>query len=248
MLKQNKKPCVVEIIKGNAESPDISYDEADIANPDRGWVQYVKDIDNKVEKQKEHKGLSKDPSFKYGFDVDMALDSIDLTFPNYTPSRSSVEFFNIIKLVLGEDPEFDNSIMHFFLVDLIFGFVKPENFPYNKEVRDKIRINPRKIAVIASRFSAKSTVLTAYMPLYVAITGQLPNFGKVMFWVSFGDSQQAGAKVQANTIRDICEDSAFCKEYFEHMRFTDEECEFIRRGDTSKRKRAFMLKNTILLI
>ena len=87
-----------------------------------------------------------------------------------------------------------------------------------------------------------STIITAFMPIYVAVTGKIPNFGDVMFWVSFGDSQQAGAKVQANTIRDICQDSQFCKEYFEKMRFTDEECEFIRRGDGPEKKRAFMFK------
>ena len=87
-----------------------------------------------------------------------------------------------------------------------------------------------------------STVLTAYLPIYLAIKGDMPNFGHVMFAVGFGDSQQAGAKVQANTIRDICEDSAFCKDYFEKMRFTDEECEFIRKGTGKLKKRAFMYK------
>lgn len=84
------------------------------------------------------------------------------------------------------------------------------------------------------------------MPIVTAVTGKMPNFGDVMFWVSFGDSQQAGAKVQANTIRDICEDSLFCKEYFEKMRFTDEECEFIRKDDPRNplpiKKRCFMFK------
>ena len=84
------------------------------------------------------------------------------------------------------------------------------------------------------------------MPIVTAITGKMPNFGDVMFWVSFGDSQQAGAKVQANTIRDICEDSLFCKDYFEKMRFTDEECEFIRKDDPKNplpiKKRCFMFK------
>ena len=80
------------------------------------------------------------------------------------------------------------------------------------------------------------------MPIVTAITGKMPNFGDVMFWVSFGDSQQAGAKVQANTIRDFCSDSAFCKQYFEKMRFTDEECEFIRKGNGRIKDRAFMYK------
>lgn len=87
-----------------------------------------------------------------------------------------------------------------------------------------------------------STIITAFMPIVTAVTGKMPNFGDVMFWVSFGDSQQAGAKVQANTVRDICSDSLFCKEYFERMRFTDEECEFIRKGTGPEKKRSFMFK------
>jgi len=87
-----------------------------------------------------------------------------------------------------------------------------------------------------------STVLTAYLPIYCAITGKIPNFGKIMFMVGFGDSQQGGAKVQSNTIRDFCSDSAFCKGYFEKMRFTDEECEFIRKGNGRVKDRAFMYK------
>lgn len=179
---------------------------------------------------------------KYEFNVDSALDTIDLTFGGYSPSRDAVEFFNIIRMVLGEDPEVDSSLMHYFLVDLVFGNIERHQYPYSKEIQDKIRINSRKIAIIASRGSAKSTVITAFLPIYVAVTGKVPNFGDLMFMVGFGDSQQAGAKVQANTIRDICEDSAFCKEYFEKMRFTDEECEFIRKGDQKIKKRAFMYK------
>lgn len=87
-----------------------------------------------------------------------------------------------------------------------------------------------------------STVITAYLPIYCAVTGKIPNFGDIMFMVGFGDSQQAGAKVQANTIRDFCSDSVFCKNYFEKMRFTDEECEFIRKGEGLIKKRAFMYK------
>ena len=87
-----------------------------------------------------------------------------------------------------------------------------------------------------------STVITAYLPIYCAVTGKIPNFGDIMFMVGFGDSQQAGAKVQANTIRDFCSDSVFCKNYFEKMRFTDEECEFIRKGEGPIKKRAFMYK------
>lgn len=179
---------------------------------------------------------------RFEFNVDEALDSIDLTFNGYTPSKDALEFFNLMRLVHGGDFEVGNSLTHYFLVDLVFGNIARENFPYSDEIRSKIRINARKIAIIASRFTAKSTIITGFIPIYCAITGKLPGFGDVMFWVGFGDSQQAGAKVQANTIRDMCQDSEFCKHYFEKMRFTDEECEFLRKGTEPIKQRAFMFK------
>lgn len=222
--------------------------ESDISGDNSVAYKDWKEYEIAVEKGKEKAPREIKPKKRedYEFNVDKALDTIDLTFNGYVPSRDAVEFFNVIRLVMGEDPETDNSLMHYFLVDLVFGNIKRENYPYSQEINSKIRINERKIAIIASRFSAKSTIITAFLPIYVAVTGKLPGFGNVMFWVSFGDSQQAGAKVQANTIRDICEDSAFCKEYFQKMRFTDEECEFLRKEEPGKSKklkdRAFMFK------
>lgn len=220
-------------------SKDISGDES-VAY--ENWKEYEKAVEEGKEEVPEAPTVRERPNEKYAFNVDEALDCIDLTFNGYTPSKDALKFFNVVRLVLGEDPEVDNGLMHYFLVDLVFGNIKRENFPYSQEINARIRLNPRKIAIIASRFSAKSTIITAFMPIYIAVTGHMPNFGDVMFWVSFGDSQQAGAKVQANTIRDICEDSKFCKEYFENMRFTDEECEFIRKGSGSVKSRAFMFK------
>ena len=229
-----------EIIKDIA-STEIEGDES-IAYD--SWKDYEKAVEEGIEEKpidivpKKHE--------RYEFNVDKALDCIDLSFNGYTPSKDAIEFFNIMRLVYGEDFEVDNGLMHYFLVDLVYGNVKRENFPYSQEINEKIRLNHKKIAIIASRFSAKSTIITAFMPIVTAVTGKMPNFGDVMFWVSFGDSQQAGAKVQANTIRDICDDSLFCKEYFEKMRFTDEECEFIRKDDPKNplpvKKRAFMFK------
>lgn len=224
-----------------SEKIDTSKDiVGDDSVPYANWKEYEKAVEEGKEVAPDV--VKERPNEKYAFNVDEALDCIDLTFNGYTPSKDALNFFNVIRLVLGEDPEVDNGLMHYFLVDLVFGNVGRENFPYSKEINGRIRLNPRKIAIIASRFSAKSTIITAFMPIYIAVTGKMPNFGDVMFWVSFGDSQQAGAKVQANTIRDICEDSKFCKEYFEKMRFTDEECEFLRKGDGPTKKRSFMFK------
>ena len=37
------------------------------------------------------------------FDIDAALDSVDLEFKNYTPSVDAFEFFNLIRIFFGED-------------------------------------------------------------------------------------------------------------------------------------------------
>lgn len=230
----------IEIINPNV-SPEI---EGDNSVAYENWKAYEKAVEEGIEEAP--KEIVPRKHERYEFNVDKALDCIDLTFNGYSPSRDAIEFFNIMRLVYGEDFETDNALMHYFLVDLVYGNIKRENFPYSQEINEKIRLNSKKIAIIASRFSAKSTIITAFMPIVTAITGKMPNFGDVMFWVSFGDSQQAGAKVQANTIRDICEDSLFCKDYFEKMRFTDEECEFTRKDDPKNplpiKKRCFMFK------
>jgi len=238
-METNKAP-EIEII-----NPNVSTEiEGDNSIAYENWKAYEKAVEEGIEEAP--KEIVPKKHERYEFNVDKALDCIDLTFNGYTPSRDAIEFFNIMRLVYGEDFETDNALMHYFLVDLVYGNIKRENFPYSQEINEKIRLNSKKIAIIASRFSAKSTIITAFMPIVTAITGKMPNFGDVMFWVSFGDSQQAGAKVQANTIRDICEDSLFCKDYFEKMRFTDEECEFIRKDDPKNplpiKKRCFMFK------
>ena len=204
------------------------------------WKNYVDSVKDGDVLEPEDTTLKK--ISKYEFNIDNALDNMDLTFGGYKPSRDSLEFFSLMRLVMGEDFEVENSLMHYFLIDLIFGKVERHQYPYSREIQDKIRLNPRKIGIMTSRGLAKSTVVTAFLPIYLAIKGKMPNFGSVMFVVGFGDSQQAGAKVQANTIRDICEDSLFCKDYFEKMRFTDEECEFIRKGEGTVKSRAFMYK------
>jgi len=228
---------VSEII--HEPSPDI-IDDGSSSYPD--WKEYEKAVKAGEEEEVPEVKKPQKAGRDYTFNVDHALDTIDLSFPNYTPSKDAVEYFIYMKLILGHDPDVSNSKAQFFMIDVIFGNVTQDMYPYAPEVNEKIRLNPKKVAIIATRFFAKSSLVTAFLPIYTAIKGEFPNFGKVLFWVSFGDAQQAGAKVQANTIRDICEDSAFCNEYFEKMRFTDEECEFLRKGEGSEKSRSFMFK------
>jgi len=176
------------------------------------------------------------------FDLDKALDTLDLTFHGYTPSKDSLEFFALMRMVQGEDFEFSTPLFHYWLVDLLFGNIKREEYPYSKEVNDSITINPKRIAIVASRGIAKSTVVTAFYPVYCAIKGVTPDGIKSEFHLLVAASQQGGGRVMAKAVQSLCEDSVFCQNYFESMRFTETESEFIRKGDTKAKNRVFLAK------
>jgi len=178
----------------------------------------------------------------YNHDIDYLLDNIDLSFKGYIPSQDALEFWSLARIVKGEDFEVGNPLLHYWIVDLVFGNITKEQYPYNDEAKAGIKLNKRKTAIMMGRGTAKSTTMTLFLPIYMAIKGKLPGLGKVGFVLGIGDSQEAGAKVMANTIRDTCEESNFCKEYFEKMRFTDQECEFVRKGEGPESKRSFMFK------
>lgn len=181
------------------------------------------------------------------FDLDGALDGFDPTFPRYTPTKDALEFFILMRLVEGSDFEFDTPIAHYFMVDLLLGNITdPMQFPYSPEICKTIDINPLRIAFMASRGMAKSSVVISFFGVYSAIKGKLPNgIGAVWFYLVIAASSKGGARVNALAVRAMCEDSAFIKDYFESTRFTESESEFVRKDPTGKipkKDRAFLIR------
>lgn len=170
------------------------------------------------------------------FDLDGALDTYDPTFPRYTPSKDALEFFILMRLVQGSDFEFDTPIAHYFMVDMLLGYIDdPMMFPYSEEICRTINIDPNYIGFMASRGLAKSTVGISFFAVYSAIKGELPNgIGKVYFYLLLAASSKGGARVNALAVRAMCEDSTWLKNYFEDMRFTETESEFLRKDPTGK--------------
>jgi len=121
-------------------------------------------------KQVEEDGLKKlgDAAFPW----EEALATYDPTFPNYTPSVDAIEFFNIMRLVHGRDFECGNSIAQYFMVDVLFDNVTNDMFPYSKKVNEKIVIDNDRVAICCSRGFSKSTIVTNFLPIYVAIKGE----------------------------------------------------------------------------
>jgi len=176
------------------------------------------------------------------FDMEEALNTIDYSFPNYIPSEEALEFFAIMRMVAGEDFEFTTPLAHYFMVDVLFGQVTKEQFPYSKEVCDSIPINPHRVAIVASRGLAKSTVVTAFYPIYCAIKGVVPNGDKTRFHLLLGASAMGGAKVMSKAVQALCEDSVFCNNWFESMDFTETESRFVRNGIGKEKSRAFLIR------
>ena len=176
------------------------------------------------------------------FDLDRALDTVDLTFHGYQPSDDALEFFVLMRLVAGEDFEFTTPLFHYWLVDLLFGKVTRDQYPYAQEINETITINPKRIAIVASRGVAKSTLVTAFYPVYCAIKGITPDGVKTEFHLMVAASQQGGGRVMAKAVQSMCEDSIFCQNFFESMRFTETESEFIRKGNTKAKNRVFLCR------
>ncbi len=181
------------------------------------------------------------------FDLDGALDSYDPTFPRYTPSKDALEFFILMRLVEGKDFEFDTPIAHYFMVDMLLGYITdPMMFPYSPEICKTINIDINSIGLMASRGLAKSTMGISFFGVYSAIKGKLPNgLGKVWFYLILAASSKGGARVNALAVRAMCEDSTWLKDYFEEMRFTETESEFVRKDTTGKipkKDRSFLIR------
>lgn len=181
------------------------------------------------------------------FNLDAALDSYDPTFPRYNPSKDAFEFFILMRLVQGGDFEFDTPIAHYFMVDMLLGHIKdPMQFPYSEEVCKQITIDKNAIGFMASRGLAKSTIGISFFGVYSAIKGKLPNdIGDVWFYLLIAASSKGGARVNALAVKAMCEESKYLKDYFEDMRFTETESEFIRKdptGNAPKKDRSFLIR------
>jgi len=182
-------------------------------------------------------------TLKSKFNADEALKTINYSFPGYVISEQALEFFNLMRLVYGQDFLVATPVWHYFAIDVIFGNVTKDQFPYSKEVRDTIEVDPHRVAVVASRGGAKSTLLTAFLPLYLAIKGGMPNGKKINFVTSVSSSAQGGARVISKTLGSMVNESKFCQNYFEEIRTTETEVELIRKGKGSKAARTFLMRN-----
>jgi predicted phage terminase large subunit-like protein len=125
----------------------------------------------------------------------------------YIPSQFAIEMVNFIKLVNGAQGEEHNSpLFHYKMLDNI------QKYMYN--------------LIVSFRGSAKSSLLSEYLILYLAVFGKLPGFGEVNVGLVVCDSMDNGIKNLRNNIEHRFENSDFLKKYITKTRFTDSRLEF----------------------
>lgn len=128
--------------------------------------------------------------------------------PEYVPSDFALEFIAFIKLVNGVGGEENKSpVIHLQMLD-------------NIQRNDKDTIN------MCHRGSAKTTLLGAYLFLYIAVYGDIPGFGEVPYALYVSDAVENGVKKMRLDLEFRWQNSEFLQEWVPHTKFTDVRWEF----------------------
>ena len=85
----------------------------------------------------------------------------------YMPKKTSLAFFSWVNINVPYEG-FATPKMHFMMIDELIG----------EDSGDEVQ-------AMVHREGAKTTVLSKYLPLYIASTGELPNFGEVLNCIIF---------------------------------------------------------------
>lgn len=163
--------------------------------------------------------------------VDDYLNEVDFmslnTHSDFVPSAFSLKFMNFIKLVNGDIGE-DNKtpVMHLAMLD-------------------KLASKNKKIANLCARGTAKTTLFMEYLVLYLALFGELPNFGKVGGMLYISDSMDNGVKSARNSIEFRYNNSEFLQSWIPYARFTENYLEFENKSGIKLGVKMFGAKSGI---
>jgi len=102
--------------------------------------------------------------------------------------------------------------------------------PVHLAMLDKLATKTEQIANLCFRGAAKTTLFGEYLILYLAVFGELPNFGSVEGIIYVSDSMENGAKSLRKNIEFRYENSDFLKEWVPEAKFTDPYLEFTNKN------------------
>lgn len=140
--------------------------------------------------------------------VDEYLDSVSYKdMDGYIPQAFSLGFINFIKLVNGPDGEENKTpVVHLHMLD---NACKPGN-----------------VINLCHRGIAKTTLFGEYFILYVAVFGELPNFGEISYALYVTDSMDNGVHSMRKNIEFRYNNSVWLKKVLPEAKFTENSWEF----------------------
>lgn len=148
-------------------------------------------------------------------ELDEWLDKVDYKVLNgihpterYVPSEFALIFMNFIKLVNGAQGESNKTP------------------PVHLKMLDKLTEPNEYIANLCFRGAAKTTLFMEYMVLFLAVFGELPNFGTIDAMIYVSDSMDNGVKSARKNIEFRYDNSPFLQEWIPEATFTDNYMEF----------------------
>jgi len=129
----------------------------------------------------------------------------------YVPTEFALGFVNLIKLINGDaGEEHKTPVTHLRMLDELPG-------------TDQDIIN------LCARGLAKTTLMGEYLFLYLAVYGEIPQFGDVDLAIYVSDSIENGVKNMRKNLEFRYENSDFLKTYVPVAKFTDIRWEFVNR-------------------
>jgi len=121
----------------------------------------------------------------------------------YVPSEFALEFITFIKMVNGAEGEENKSpVVHYRMLDELVS-------------------SDKHICNMCARGLAKTTLLAEYLFLYIALYGEIPNFGKIDYALYISDSIDNGVKKMRYRLERRYQNSPFLRMYIPDVKFTD---------------------------
>ena len=143
--------------------------------------------------------------------VSELLSRVDYSYdPNYVPSKFAIKFVNFIKMMTdGKGESSPTPTMHYKMLDTLA-------FPSND-------FKHQRIANLASRGSSKTSIFSEILFFYIAVFGEIDEFGSVDAIIYVSDTVENGVRSLKKNMESRYETSDFLKKYIPKAVFNQNE-------------------------
>ncbi len=143
--------------------------------------------------------------------VSELLSKVDYSYdPNYVPSKFAIKFVNFIKMMTdGKGESSPTPTMHYKMLDTLA-------FPSND-------YKHQRIANLASRGSSKTSIFSEILFFYIAVFGEIDEFGSVDAIIYVSDTVENGVRSLKKNMESRYETSDFLKKYIPKAVFNQNE-------------------------